>query len=145
MGCLFLLQGICPTQGSNPGLLYWQVDFFFFFLPLSHLGSPVFGIRYITYMSGTKQARLKCPPLSLSFDSFPFLRSFLVSPFSLGSTRKEFVSVFFTDESRAPRTGSDPSRYLSDEQMNFLDHQWSHPPHVRQYTPPNGALPCLPE
>ena len=35
----FLLQGIFPTQGSNPHLLHllhWQVDF----LPLCHLGSP---------------------------------------------------------------------------------------------------------
>ena len=30
------LQGSFPTQGSNPGLLHWQVDS----LPLSHLGSP---------------------------------------------------------------------------------------------------------
>ena len=32
--------GIFPDQGSNPGLLHWQVDFFFFFfLPQSHQGS----------------------------------------------------------------------------------------------------------
>ena len=39
-GCHFLLQGIFPTQGSNPHLLrllHWQADS----LPLSHLGSPV--------------------------------------------------------------------------------------------------------
>ena len=36
VGCHFLLQGIFPTQGSNPHLLHWQVDF----LPLNHLGSP---------------------------------------------------------------------------------------------------------
>ena len=24
VGCHFLLQGIFPTQGSNPGLLHWQ-------------------------------------------------------------------------------------------------------------------------
>ena len=34
VGCHFLLQGICPTQGSNPCLLHWQVDS----LPLSHQG-----------------------------------------------------------------------------------------------------------
>ena len=34
-GCHLLLQGIFPTQGSNPGLLHWQADS----LPLSHLGS----------------------------------------------------------------------------------------------------------
>ena len=35
-GCYFLLQGIFPTQGSNPHLLHWQVDS----LPLSHQGRP---------------------------------------------------------------------------------------------------------
>ena len=30
-----------PTQGSSPSLLHWQVDF----LPLSHLGSPIFPFR----------------------------------------------------------------------------------------------------
>ena len=40
LGCHFLLQGIFPTQGSNPYLLcllHWYVDS----LPLSHLGSPI--------------------------------------------------------------------------------------------------------
>ena len=37
VGFHFLLQGISPTQGSNPSLLHWQADS----LPLSHLGSPV--------------------------------------------------------------------------------------------------------
>ena len=39
MGCCFLLQGIFPSQGSNPHLLqllHWQADS----LPLSHLRSP---------------------------------------------------------------------------------------------------------
>ena len=39
VGCHFLLQGIFPTQGSNPGLLcllHWQADS----LPLSHLRRP---------------------------------------------------------------------------------------------------------
>ena len=35
VGCHFLLQGIFPTWGSNPSLLYWQADS----LPLSHQGS----------------------------------------------------------------------------------------------------------
>ena len=35
-GCHFLLQGIFPTQRSNPCLLHWQVDS----LPLRHQGSP---------------------------------------------------------------------------------------------------------
>ena len=36
VGCHFLLQGIFPTQGSNPRVLCWQVDS----LPLSYQGSP---------------------------------------------------------------------------------------------------------
>ena len=36
MVCHFLLRGIFPTQGSNPRVLYWQVDS----LPLSYQGSP---------------------------------------------------------------------------------------------------------
>ena len=36
VGCHFLPQGIFPTQGSNPSLLYWQAVS----LPLSHQGSP---------------------------------------------------------------------------------------------------------
>ena len=35
VGCHFLLQGIFPTQGSNPGLLHCRRNL----LPLSHLGS----------------------------------------------------------------------------------------------------------
>ena len=35
MGCHFLLQGIFPTQGSNPDLLHCRR----ILLPLSHLGS----------------------------------------------------------------------------------------------------------
>ena len=46
VGCHFLLQGIFPTQGSNPHLLcllHWQVDS----LSLCHLGSPC---SYIIYL-----------------------------------------------------------------------------------------------
>ena len=41
MGCHFLLQGIFPTQGSNPHLLHWQQDS----LPLSHHGSLSCGVE----------------------------------------------------------------------------------------------------
>ena len=36
VGCHFLLQGIFPTQGLNPGLPHWQAES----LLLRHLGSP---------------------------------------------------------------------------------------------------------
>ena len=39
VGCHFHLQGIFLTQGSNLCLPHWQADS----LPLSHLGSPMFG------------------------------------------------------------------------------------------------------
>ena len=55
MGCHFLLQGIFPTQGSNPHLLHWQVGS----LPLSRLGSPygnvVFPIETKACISGPTQ------------------------------------------------------------------------------------------
>ena len=41
VGCHFLLQGIFPTQGSNPCLLcllHWQMDS----LPLAPLGKPLY-------------------------------------------------------------------------------------------------------
>ena len=37
VGCHFLLQGIIPTQGSNPGLLHCRQTLYH----LSHQGSPV--------------------------------------------------------------------------------------------------------
>ena len=36
VGCQFLLQGIFPTQGLNPGLQHWQAAS----LPVGHLGTP---------------------------------------------------------------------------------------------------------
>ena len=51
VGCCFLLQGIFPTQGSNPRLLcllHRQVDS----LLLSHLGSPLVSIPFIKMWKG---------------------------------------------------------------------------------------------
>ena len=50
VGCHFLLQGICLSQGSNPRLLHllqWQADS----LPLSHLGSPHFLVCWMCFSS----------------------------------------------------------------------------------------------
>ena len=63
-GSHFLLQGIFPTQGSNPGSLALQVDSFFFFLcrwilyHLSHQGSPRI-LEWVVYpfSSGSSQTR----------------------------------------------------------------------------------------
>ena len=53
MGFHFLLQGIFPTQGSNPRLLPWQVDS----LPLSHLESPEASVG-LSYYKGISMQQL---------------------------------------------------------------------------------------
>ena len=62
VGCHFLLQGICPTQGLNlhlPGLLHWQVDS----LPLHHLGSPKVSPVVLKSLCGVSTS-YNSPPLS---------------------------------------------------------------------------------
>ena len=46
VGCHFLLQGIFPTQGSNPGLSHCRQALYH----LSHQGSPVF--QYVSLNTG---------------------------------------------------------------------------------------------
>ena len=41
VGCHFLLQGIFPSQGSNPGLPHCRQTLY----PLSHQGSPSFSLE----------------------------------------------------------------------------------------------------
>ena len=57
VGCQFLLQGILPTQGSNPHFLHWQADS----LPLSHQGSPCCNhkVIYKVRQEGQNQ-RMRC-------------------------------------------------------------------------------------
>ena len=54
MDSLSLLQGIFPTQGSNPGLLHWGQILY----QLSHKGSPRI-LEWVTYpfSSGSSQPR----------------------------------------------------------------------------------------
>ena len=50
-----LLQGIFSTQGSNPHLLCGKwIFFFFFFLPLSHLESPLFHLLRVLVAIGSE-------------------------------------------------------------------------------------------
>ena len=46
VGCHFLLQGIVPTQGSNPRLLHWQADSFITEPPKKPLWNFKIGIMY---------------------------------------------------------------------------------------------------
>ena len=61
--CHALLQGIFPTQGSNPCLLcllHWQAASL-----LSHQGSPIFVI-YMCSCSGAKSRLTFCDPMDRS-------------------------------------------------------------------------------
>ena len=57
MGCHFLLQGIFTTQGSNPGLLHWQVVS----LPLCHLGRILGQLRISQYSHRICRSEDFCP------------------------------------------------------------------------------------
>ena len=46
VGCHFLLQGIFPSQGSNPGLLRWQADS----LPLTRQKNPRYSLGIIFFL-----------------------------------------------------------------------------------------------
>ena len=58
VGCHFLIQGIFPTQGSNPHLLHWQVDS----LPLSHQRSPQvwISVQFSRYVDCSCRINSKC-------------------------------------------------------------------------------------
>ena len=52
VGSLFLLQGIFPTQGSNPGLLHCRQILY----PLSHQGSPR-RLEWVAYIFSSGSSR----------------------------------------------------------------------------------------
>ena len=71
VGCCFLLQGIFPTQGSNPCLLHWQVNT----LPLSHLGSPIYAIyTYKMTKSEDILPQCKCVHMCVFFTKLSMFR-----------------------------------------------------------------------
>ena len=68
VGSLSLLQGIFPTQGSNPGLLHCRRILY----QLNHQGSPgiLEGIVY-AFSSGSSRPRIKQGSPELQVDSLP--------------------------------------------------------------------------
>ena len=52
VGCHLLLQGIFPTQGSNPSLLHWQADS----LPLSYLGGLLVYLPALNFLPFGQEA-----------------------------------------------------------------------------------------
>ena len=80
VGCRSLLQGIFPTQGSNPHLLYllnWQAGY----LPLCHLGSPMatwksyieIRLSYFNLFSVDCGQQIVSSQVTKAFWTFPFL------------------------------------------------------------------------
>ena len=90
VGSLFLLQGIIPTQGSNPGLLHYR----WILYQLSHKGSPRI-LKWVAYhfSSGTSWPRksnwglLPCRQIlyQLSYESSPASHKMLLTTISLFS------------------------------------------------------------
>ena len=87
VGCHFLLQGIFPTQGLNPGLLHLlhcRADS----LPLTHPGSPIFNITL--------------------FYSFPPIQSLLISDRALlWNSMSGFHSTEFLPRTTASNCGTE--------------------------------------
>ena len=75
-GCHFLLQGIFPTQGSNPRLLHWQADS----LLLSHQGSQMLIVTLsknvlISLCSITCYEIIPCPEVMKTVSQMSFSNS----------------------------------------------------------------------
>ena len=71
VGCHSLLQGIFPTQGSNPGLLHWQADVYFFFLFTTEPpGKPLKDLQFLLYEK----------PMTELILNFHTVQNFLLSP-----------------------------------------------------------------
>ena len=67
LGSPSLLQGIFPTQGSNPGLPHCRRILY----KLSHKGSPRFGIRSDQIGSVAQSCRTLCNPMDHSTPGLP--------------------------------------------------------------------------
>ena len=72
VGCNFLLQGIFPTLESNHVFCLRKWGFFFFFLPLSHQGSPKMCVCAVA-----KSCLTLCDPMNCSTPGFPALHHLL--------------------------------------------------------------------
>ena len=70
VGCHALLQGTCPTQGSNPCLLcllHWQVSS----LPLAPPEKPIKTSQFSQFSSVTQSCPTLCDPMNRSTPGLP--------------------------------------------------------------------------
>ena len=67
VGCHAFLQGISPTQGSNPGLPHYRQILY----QLSHQGSPIMCISSVHFSSVTQSCLTLCDPMNCSMPDLP--------------------------------------------------------------------------
>ena len=67
VGCHFLLQGIFPTQGSNPGLLHCRQILYL----LSYKGSPLSEFSLVQFSSVAQLCPTLCNPMNHSRPGLP--------------------------------------------------------------------------
>ena len=90
VGCHFLLQGIFPTQGSNPGLPHWRQTLYC----LSHQGSPML----VAQLCPSLCDAVDCSPPGSSVHGF------------LQARILEWVAISFSRGSSQPRDQTKGSR-----------------------------------
>ena len=88
VGCHFLLQGIFPAQGSNPGIAgrhftIWATTLKANFLPAEPQGKPKYSMVYCYFAVSSKESRYSLKNVVPDSKSFSFTVHFL----SLGVSR----------------------------------------------------------
>ena len=90
VGCHFLLQGIFPTQGSNPGL--------------PHCRQTLYCLSYLCMYESESEVAQSCPTLCDPVDS-----SLHQAPPSMGFSRQEYWSGLpFPSPEDLPNPGIEP-------------------------------------
>ena len=91
VGCHFLLQGIVPAQGSNPGLLCWQADSLLL-SPRQVLCLLIFALAVLAFNVKLKK-KILSRPISMSLPSMLSSRNFLVSGFEFDLMLWPYIQV----------------------------------------------------
>ena len=97
VGCHFLLQGIFPTQGLNPGLPHCRQTLY----PLSHQGSPMDGIKELLILTELLQVRVLSRLSHFRLFATPWTVAHQ-APLSIGFPRQEYWSGLFASPGDLP-------------------------------------------